>query len=281
MTVGGATTIAVLTVLLAACGENRTHPMRDPYTPDPPPALACVPDLDGRIDGAELPVVVDVPLAFLVSPAGEERAIDVAGRVDGDGRRVWDLSAGAGGDQLARVAASAVESRWYADSFPGGELALPVDAAGRTEGVYVQDDAAIWLLGLASAEMDPPEGRTLLVYDEPVAVYRFPIEPGAEHVAVGETRDATLRGLPYAGRDVYEVRVDAVGRLELPDLGFDQAHRVRTRVTVEPAAGAPTSRRQVSWLFECFGEVARATSRADEPAEDFTTAAELRRLSLE
>ena len=45
--------------------------------------------------------------------------------------------------------------------------------------------------------------------------------------------------------------------------------------------GASTSRRQVSFLFECFGEVARATSLPDETVVDFTTAAELRRLSLE
>jgi hypothetical protein len=39
--------------------------------------------------------------------------------------------------------------------------------------------------------------------------------------------------------------------------------------------------RQTSWFFECFGEVARAKSRTDEPNEDFTVAAEVRRLSLE
>ena len=44
--------------------------------------------------------------------------------------------------------------------------------------------------------------------------------------------------------------------------------------------GASVSRRQVSFLFECFGEVARATSRDDEQAVDFTTAAEVRRLGM-
>jgi hypothetical protein len=38
---------------------------------------------------------------------------------------------------------------------------------------------------------------------------------------------------------------------------------------------------QSSWLFECFGEVARATSAVGETNPDFTTAAEVRRLSLQ
>jgi hypothetical protein len=39
-------------------------------------------------------------------------------------------------------------------------------------------------------------------------------------------------------------------------------------------------RRQVGWVFECFGEVARATAADNEPNDDFTTTAELRRLGL-
>ena len=71
---------------------------------------------------------------------------------------------------------------------------------------------------------------------------------------------------------------DAMGAIDLPQLTFDQVHRVRTKVTVEPAVGATVVRRQVSFFAECFGEVARVTSQNDEPEADFTTAAELRRL---
>jgi hypothetical protein len=37
--------------------------------------------------------------------------------------------------------------------------------------------------------------------------------------------------------------------------------------------------RQDSYLFECFGEVARATSQPNETSDDFTTAAEVRRFT--
>jgi hypothetical protein len=156
----------------------------------------------------------------------------------------------------------------------------PLDAAGTLQAIYSHDETALWLLGMASAEADPPQGRTLVVYDAPVAAYRFPLEPGATWVAVGEIRDATILGLPYAGRDVYEVSDDALGRLELADLSFTQAHRIRTRITSEPVVGASVSRRIVSFMVECFGEVARAQSRDGEVLEDFTTAVEVRRLGL-
>jgi hypothetical protein len=41
-----------------------------------------------------------------------------------------------------------------------------------------------------------------------------------------------------------------------------------------------TTQRQVGFLFECLGEVTRATSKLNEPDENFTTASELRRLGL-
>jgi len=56
--------------------------------------------------------------------------------------------------------------------------------------------------------------------------------------------------------------------------------KVSTRIVVEPAAGLTVTQRQVGFLFECFGEVARATSLNDEPDEDFTTAQEIRRFGI-
>ena len=83
-------------------------------------------------------------------------------------------------------------------------------------------------------------------------------------ISTGTIQTATLRGLPYAGNDIYEVSVDGSGEALLPSLTFTQVHRVRTRVTVAPAVGARTSRRQVSLFFECFAEVVRATSKPDD-----------------
>ena len=77
------------------------------------------------------------------------------------------------------------------------------------------------------------------------------------------------------------MKVDALGSIDLPQLSFDQVHRVNTKVTVEPVVGSSVTRRQVSFYAECFAEVARATASEDEEDEPlFGTAGELRRLGL-
>ncbi|MBI5479645.1 MAG: hypothetical protein HY906_12350 [Deltaproteobacteria bacterium] len=276
-------TLALLACCTAAlaCSDNLTPASdRQIYDGGGEPPLQCVPNLDGRIDSNELQAAIGVPATYLVSPQGEERPVDVVGEVDGAGKRVWDWSANAPTDQIAVLTASALTGKWYAASFPSGQFVTPSDAAGSLEAVYVHDEQALWLLGFASAVEAPAEGKTLVVYQQPVALYRFPVQVGGSWASAGTVQNATIRGLPYAGRDTYEVSVDAAGTLHLPDVTFSQALRTRTRITSEPAVGASVQRRQVSFLFECFGEVARAQSRDDESAGDFTTAVEVRRLGL-
>jgi hypothetical protein len=275
---------ATLTLLcLAACSPNETPPPDHvPYGDGGTlPPLTCVPNLDGQIEASELQAVLDTPVKYLVSQPGETRPVDVAGTVDAAGHRVWDWSAPAASDALLTLTATALTGTWYAASFPAGQFTTPLDAAGTTAAVYRQDSDALYLLGMASTDPAPATGKTLIVYSQPVVLYRFPLTVGAQWVSVGDVANATFRGLPYAGRDTYEVAVDAAGQLELPDLGFTQVLRVRTKVTASPAAGIPVTRYQVSFLFECFGEVARATSRDDETNPDFTVAAEVRRFGLE
>jgi hypothetical protein len=264
--------IATLCAVAAACGENRTHP--GPTPPDP--ALDCLPDLDGRIDADELEPRTGVAVTYLVAGGA---AVDLAGHVTASGRREWDFTAAASGERAVSVTAEPLGAQWFAGEFPAGQLAVPLDADATTYGVYRADGAALWLLGVASAD-GTPGTRTLLVYRPEIALVRFPLEDGASWTSTGEITGGTISGQPYAGSDTYEVRVDGAGQMLLPDLTFAQALRVRTRVTLAPSAGAPVTRRQTSFYFECFGEVARATSANGETNDDFTTAAELRRLSL-
>lgn len=266
--------------VLAACGPNRTYPERDAFQPASVQPLSCVPNLDGVIDASELQTAFGVPVSYLANPAGSTRPVDVVGAVNPQGQRVWDFGVDYADDQVAKLSASAPAGKWYAASFPAAQFVAALDLSGRVEGVYVNDGSNLLLLGYASREEAPPEGKTLVVYTQPVAIFRFPLEVPKEWVSVGEVRNATVRGLPYAGRDTYTVKVDAGGRLELPDLAFTQALRVRTTTLIEPSVGASIVRRQVGFVFECFGEVARATAPDGQPNDDFTTAAELRRLGL-
>lgn len=273
--------LALVVLALAACGgENRTFPDRASYKAAEVAPLPCRPNLDGQIDAAEMQAAYGVPVSYLVSPAGAQRPVDVVGGLDPAGHQVWDWSVDLADDQVARLTATALAGKWYAASFPNGKFVTALDAAGTTFAIYSHDGTALWLHGMASAAEAPAGNKTLIVYTAPVAVFRFPLQVGKSWVSAGEVKNATFRGLPYAGRDTYQVSIDASGQLELPDMTFTQALRARTKLTQEPAVGASVVRRQVSLLFECFGEVARATSLDNEPKDDFTTAAEVRRLGL-
>jgi len=270
-----------LLILLQSCAENETPVQSKAAYQAPELApLACVPNLDGRIDANELQAAFNVPVSYLVSPSGEERAVDFTGQPNPDGTFSVTWDADYATDRVSRITAQPLGDQWFASLFPGGEFVAPFDAGATTLSVYAHSDSALLLLGVASAVEEPPQGKTLLVYTTPITLYQFPIAPGASWVSTGEVKNGFVRGLLYAGKDTYETKVDGMGKLALPDLTFAQALRVKTRVVLQPAAGAAVITRQTSFLFECFGEVARATSRNGEEDENFKTAAEVRRLGL-
>lgn len=277
---GCALSLGAMLALGAGCQSNRTHPMHQPWGDGgTEPPLGCLPNLDGRIERSELAPAFGVPVSVLVSPTGETREVNLAG-VDDGGEIYWDFGSDYASDRITQPVATPIASAWFASSFPGDAFFVAYDPGATIMGVYRIDDAGLYLLGLASAEMDPAEGRTLLVYATPIVVLQLPLVPGASWVSVGEVTNGTLRGLPYAGMDTYTSRVAAEGQLVLPQITFQHAMRVTTQVVVSPAAGAPVTRRQSSFVFECFGEVARMTSLDGETSDDFTTAAEMRRFGL-
>jgi len=264
-------TRVLIMFVVAACGENQTPAS----TELPPPIASCIPDLDGALTAAEVPTILDTPAPYLVTPSSP---VDVAGSGAGDTRR-WDWSEERREDVPADITATALDDQWYAPMFPGGQFVTA--GTGGLDGIYMRDTTAVYLLGFASPQMDPPGGRTLLVYDRPVGVMRFPLTEGDAWTETVAITGGTLAGLPYNGTDRYDFAADASGELHLPYVRFTGAIRIRTFVTSTPAiGGGATTRRQVSFWFECFGEIGRATSRANEPATDFTTAEELRRFAL-
>jgi hypothetical protein len=269
-----------IAIIAAACGENETPPpAKGNYVGAPPAALPCVPNLDGKIDFNELQPAIGVTANFLISPALKTRTVDQIGVVGPDGTRVWNFTADLPDDQLFQNRASPLSGKWYESRFPGLEnpFVLPVDAGGNNEGVYTHDRTALTLHGLASKV---EATNTILPYDRPVQLYRFPLAVGSNYLATADVKNGSFQGLPYAGRDTYEVNVEAAGEVILSDLSVKQALKVQTKVTVAPAAGITTVTRQTNFLFECIGEVVRLVSVAGESDPNFTNAAEVRRLGL-
>ena len=273
----------VLVALASACNSNETPPpLHGNYDGGVGTPLPCVPNLDGKIESRELVPQVGIPATYLVNPPGKDRPVDLLGKTNAQGKLTFNFGANLADDLAAKIAAQHIDGKWYASSFATvpNPVVVALDVGGRTEGVYTQDDVGFFLHGIASVAPDAPEGKTLLVYTAPIMLYRFPLTAGAAWTSIGDVKNATLRGLPYAGRDTYDVKVDGAGELTLPDYVLTQVLRVRTNVTIAPSAGQVTTQRQVGFLFECLGEVARATSKLNETEENFTTASELRRLGL-
>lgn len=263
---------------LAACGENLTLPPdRDPASDPPVAPLECLPNLDAKIERDELAPAIGTAISYVVSPPGTSRNVDLAGS-EGEGGIEWDFSTDYADDQALSVTPSTLTGKWYAASFQDGAFVTPFNREGSLESIGLTSDGGLLLLGIASRDEAPEEGQTLLVYDPPITVLKFPVEVGQSFVSAGEITNGVALGLPYAGRDTYEVDVDAMGSVDLIQFTFDEVFRVRTKVTVEPAVGAAVTRRQTSFYAECFAEVARATSADGETEPDFTDAAELRRL---
>lgn len=264
---------------LSGCGDNITVPPdRDPAAdPDPTP-LSCVPNLDDQIDRCELAPAIGTTIRYVVSAPDETRKVDLAGTLDEDGETHWDFATDFATDQTLSIVPTTLEGKWYQASFDPDAFVTPFDRSGKLDSIGLLTQDSLQLLGLASSEEDPKEGKTLLVYDPPIVVLQFPVEVGQSFVSTGEIVNGLIQGLPYAGQDTYEVSVDAEGSIDLLQLTFEQVHRVRTKVTTQPAVGETQITYQTSFYAECFAEVARATSAPGETSPDFTEAGELRRL---
>ncbi len=263
--------VTPLLALLCACGVNQTP------QPEPLPVLpSCVPNRDGEITSAELPVPLGLTASYY---AGVDTPVVLAGT------DAWDLSEERASDDVISLGPLALAGQWYAAEFPGAAFVVDAGVAGVADagdgldGVFHQDDQALWLHGTASQDPAPAGGKTLVRYAEPIAVLRFPLADGLTFESVG-TINGTINGLPFVGADEVAVEVAGSGRLDLPYVRFSPVLRIRTRIVRRPSTGGAVGKRSTSFVFECFGEVAHADSQLDEPNPDFTTAAALRRFAL-
>lgn len=271
---------ALAAPLLAACGDNLTYvPNYSPYE-SPSTELTCLPNRDGKLEASEMAPTFGAVAQFLVNPSGTSRTLNTSGTVADTGARSWDFGDSYKDDRSFKVAAKKIDGLWYASKAGGATFATPFDAGGTLDAVYHIADDGLYLHGIVSAEEKPANGQTLLLYETPIRVFPFPLAPGAKWNVEGTIRNGLVAGQPYAGKDTYSSEDVALGRLVLPDLTFTEAHAIRTTAVVTPAAGVATTTRQIQYISECYGEVARAVAKAGDANPEFTEVAELRRLGL-
>jgi hypothetical protein len=264
---------------LAACGpvEPRSGvPSLDGgYVLLPDGGSPCRGNNDGVVSRDEVFFVAGVQVRYRVNPAGTTVSVDLRGETRGDGTHVWDFSDPAG--EVTSLTLEAVEGRWFAAEFSTAQYAARLDPRSPLLGVYRTTAQGVDLLGVVGeSEAD----GTRLRYETPIPILRFPLALGSAWSAQSLVIDGRIQHLPYASRDTYQIAVDATGELRLGILSFPRTVRVRVELGQQFPAGPGNHRIQYLWLTECYGEVARVTSRDGEIDPDFRQATEFRRLSL-
>lgn len=275
---------SALFLVVTAC-EPAPLPEDDLYV-GANPLAQCVPNNDGVITEEEMPFVSGAQARIRVADGPIN--VDVVG-TEKDGVVEWDFSRPDPEEQpLAFIGPIETDDQWFLDAFAERgatpiDVLAPLDPGATTLGPVLRGNGEISLWGAASADENPDEGRTLVVYDSPAPLYRFPLEVGARVTESVRASNATLLGLPVALDDTYDVEVTAIGTLRLPDLILDNTLRVTVRLERTLTVGDV---RQVTHIFvhECLGEVARVVSEPaplDETIPDaFDVASQMWRLSL-
>jgi hypothetical protein len=254
-------------------------------TPDTTPDTTgvCIQDNDGVLEASEMPVALGAAPSYVVNAAGTQADVAVDGAVGSDGVRVWDFTQGPT-DQSAVLFVDPPEGWWFAEHFPQASFVSPLSAQDPSIlAAYLADEAGVHLLGIASSQPDPPQGRTLLVYDAPVDVLRFPMQVGTSYTVTSSFHDATLAGIPNAGQETYTVTGDAIGTVKLPVFTVKNALRIRIDVKqkfVISTSPDPIPSIQYLYVHECVGELARVMSPLGETNPHFKKAKEFRRLGL-
>ncbi|MFO0761008.1 MAG: hypothetical protein U0359_31310 [Byssovorax sp.] len=236
---------------------------------------ACSPNNDGTITRAEVPLAAGLHATF---KAAEDATVDTAGKLQGDGTKLWDLDVSLPGDHASIVETLPIEGQWFAADFAGATYASRLSDKSDLLGVFELTDSALLLRGVVSPVKDPISG-TELTYATPIKILDFPLTVGktwsTTSVITGSASGATCFGI--ACSESYDDKIDQKGTLKTPFATF-QVVRLRVDLT-RNIGGLVTTSRSYFFVTECFGIVAKMVSKDYESSDEFTTAAEVTRLS--
>jgi hypothetical protein len=234
--------------------------------------MLCMPNHDGTISAAELPLAAGKSASFRIAI---NATWSTAGTANPDGSRTWDLSGQLSGDMTDQVALAAPGGAWWAADFPGASYATTLSASSELIGVFAIDAAGLTLLGVVS----PSGGATSteLTYDPPAQILRVPFKAG-DTWSTTSTVSGTASGVPGAYSEEYASHVDHAGTLTTP-YGAFPVLRIATDLTRSAGPTVLTTNRTFTWAAECAGIVATVQSQSFETHSEFSDDAEVRRLA--
>ena len=250
----------------------------------------CKANKDGVITHDEVPLGPGLTATFQVSAA---ETIDTAGTKNADGTYTWDFTIALGTDQPMPVKTLTPVGTWWEKDFTKATYASKLAQSGTLLGVFQYGAGALSLLGDVSPTKVGGTNTTdtELTYDTPIPILKFPFMMGSAWKttsnAGGTYNGTTIVSTYYT--ETYDTKVDKVGTVKTPFADFP-ALRVATLLTQDVnfiTYHTITITRTYAWVTECYGTIAKATSKSASssigtptaPIEDFTDASELMRLS--
>jgi hypothetical protein len=240
----------------------------DGWNPDALTASCSFND-DGTITRAEEPFMVGLGALFAVNAPGTTVPVSVVPQ-----NGAWDFSAPVSGEAKQFDQLVSPSGQWWAADFPTATYAERIDDGQQAYGVFRVGTDKLEMLGVVSDQGGAT--RTELTYATPIVVLQFPLSVGTTWSAQS-TVSGVADGVAFFATEQYTFTVDQRGMTKVPAATFDT---LRLKMSYRQLYGAlVTTRITYLHLAECYGTVARIRSQDDETSDNFTQAAEYRRLA--
>jgi hypothetical protein len=232
-------------------------------------AASCSFNSDGVIQRSEEPFLVGLGALYAVNPSGSTVPVSESGNS-------WDFSAAVSNESKIFDQILSASGQWWSADFPTASYAELLEDGQTILGVYRVSSDKLELLGMVSEQSGFQQ--TELTYATPITVLKFPLSAGDQFTTESDIT-GTYQGIGFIGHDSYGVTVDKRGTTKTPAGSFDT---LRIRVNYSQQVGfVTTTRITYLHLAECYGAVARVRSQDNETSNDFTQAAEYRRLATQ
>ena len=231
----------------------------------------CDPNTDDVITRAEAPVGPGLHATFAVA-----RSVTIpttAGVMNPDGSRTWDYSGALTGDHTLVIDTAAPGGQSFSSSFPSATYTARLSDSATFLGVFQTTPSSLLLLGVVSPDSPDAGPQTKITYATPIITLAFPLQKDATWTTTSNA-SGTAQGTSVFYTESYSSKVDATGSLKTP---FGTFHVLRVNV-VRTSTSLPAIRSFV-FMTDCFTTVARIVSNDFEASPEFTTAAEIQRLS--
>jgi hypothetical protein len=231
----------------------------------------CVPDNNGVIEPSEYVMLAGLHANYEFA---DNVTVDTAGVANSDGSRTWDLTGPYAGDHTVFVTTNAPTGQWFSSNYPGATYTTPLSDTSNLLGIFQGTGSTLLLQGVASPGSG--NGETELTYAPPADFITVPMKMGSTWTSKSNVT-GLAEGLVANYVEQYTSKVDAYGSIKVP-YGTFSVLEVQTTL-VRTMLGVTTTVQSLSYVAECFGPVASATSQSNETDTHFTNAAEVRRLT--